>query len=371
MTPANKQVKSGSLYRQTGSGFWWAKYYIPGRSKPIRESTKETDWAAAQNYLRGRLGDAARGKFAGLEPDRILVSSLLDRVEEDYIANGRRSTEALVCRMKHLRPVFGALRAAAVGTRQVDAYKALRRKEGAKNATINREMEVLRRAFLIGYQDEPQLVLRPLRIVKLKEDNIREGVLAHEDYVRLRNASPEPYKTLLVCGYHLGTRLGELSKLQWSEVDFDRGLIELRRYNTKTKKPRVLPIYGDMKEFLLLARAARDQHHPSCPWVFHIKGRGHFRLDAKVWHRRATKMGLKGLLFHDLRRTALTNMIEAGIPEKEAMEISGHTTRKTFERYHIVRTDRLAQVGQKMEQYFTQFTPAAESQPSVDKIQIQ
>jgi len=62
--------------------------------------------------------------------------------------------------------------------------------------------------------------------------------------------------------------------------------------------------------------------------------------------------GFPNLLFHDLRRSAVRNMVEKiGMSEKRAMEISGHKTRSCFERYHIVSLADIQESGQRMDEW--------------------
>jgi len=106
---------------------------------------------------------------------------------------------------------------------------------------------------------------------------------------------------------------------------------------------------GDMEAFL--KRAWEDRSANATRILVEDDGAslGAFR---KSWATACTAAGVPGLLFHDLRRTAVRNMMDAGIPQAHAMYISGHKTDSIFRRYDIVSDDRLAVASAKMQSLF-------------------
>lgn len=85
--------------------------------------------------------------------------------------------------------------------------------------------------------------------------------------------------------------------------------------------------------------------------VFH-NGRGEKVGDFFMSLRRAMdRAKVRGRCFHDLRRTAVRNMIRAGVPERVAMEISGHRTRAIFDRYNITSEADLVEAMDRRAEY--------------------
>lgn len=83
------------------------------------------------------------------------------------------------------------------------------------------------------------------------------------------------------------------------------------------------------------------------PWVFHRNAQP-IKEFTVAWQRVCRRAGLPALFFHDLRHTAVRNMIRAEIPERVVMQIAGHKTRAIFDRYNIVREGDLQEAARKL-----------------------
>jgi site-specific recombinase XerD len=127
-----------------------------------------------------------------------------------------------------------------VGTDQLAEYIAKRKAEGAANASINRELALLRRAFTLGYKARPRKVnaLLDLSEHTLEENNVRTGFVVETQYrtVAEKAVGELWLRTMLALGYTYGFRRAEMLKLRVGQVDLLARTIRLNPGETKNER---------------------------------------------------------------------------------------------------------------------------------------
>jgi integrase len=349
------------VYRRKKSPHWWLCYVGPlpdGSWGRIRESAKTTDFEKAKRLLDRRRRAVANHRdglrrFLGPAQERVTMGELLDNLEKHYETRKLKSLRSVKARGAHIRRAFGFRRAAQVTRTVIDNYIAARRAEKIKNkdgkvmkhedgedrytaeATIDRETELIHRALTLGQEDGlVAFVPRTTHLVK-GDANARQGFVERAEFIALLVQLPsQVLRDVVTFAYWTGMRKGEILSLNWDGYDHAAKTITLQAARAKTGHGRVIRC-GQNPELVAVLERRLAKRRLDSPLIFHNGEGRHVGNFSTTWGR-ALRNANVAFAFHDLRRTAIRNMVRAGVPERVAMEISGHRTRAIFDRYNIV-----------------------------------
>jgi integrase len=226
-------------------------------------------------------------------------------------------------------------------------------------------MALLKRMFSLAIRSNK--IARAPYIPMPRVDNVRTGFIEREGYTRLLAALPEYLRPVVTMAYSTGMRRGEICSLRWENVDLLNRQVRLNAGETKNGEGRVVPLVDELLDALKAQLHIRNTTVSDCPLVFFriiaTKGNsrphwlpiGDFR---KVWESACAKCELNGLLFHDLRRSAVRALLRAGVQEQVARKISGHRSRSIFDRYAIVSEQDLTDAVRKLQKFQEAVEPA-------------
>ena len=228
-----------------------------------------------------------------MSPDRATINDLCALVITDYTVRKLRDAAIVKWRYEaNIKPAIGNLLAARFGASQVRAFVSARREAGASDPTINRELSIIRRGFRLGFEEDPPIVRRVPHILKLDEDNARQGFLTPRNTKPCWRPCPsvsKPYSLSRIMSEHERENSARSSGPRWTLM---RSAFGCRRPDQRQKGARIAVLRRDGA----LAPVAARTMPEGCQWVFFHNSRP-VGAQLRGWREACEAAGVPALLF--------------------------------------------------------------------------
>lgn len=216
------------------------------------------------------------------------------------------------------------------------------KKKQLSGASINRYAAALGAVLTwsIKRRIAPKGFVNPVKAIERKPES--DGVVRYLDEAE-RNALLAACKAskwsklylLVFLAITTGARRGELERMRWRDVDFDRGEIVIE--TTKNGDPKIVPLASKA----VVAELRRHIGVPSA-LIFASMRRPDVPYNSvPIWQTALKKAGIRNFRFHDLRHTTASYLAQAGAPLLQIAHELGHRNLSVTQRYtHLATKDK-------------------------------
>lgn len=339
------------VIRQGEDGLWYGrvrwtdeetgkerdKKFPPAKTKTEADTLVEN----FKNELKahgGKIVDASKMRFAQLAKTYQERKLFLAKIVNGRKVGGVKSVAPALAALAALTDHFGKRRIKTITHSDVETYKLHRldtptiHGKQRQISSVNRELELLRAILRFAIR-EGWLVRSPFELgaplISKDDETKRERVLSYDEEHRLLAAFTGRRAHLLPLFYtavDTAARRGELFKLRWKQVDFASCIINIIAENSKTARPRKIGMTRRVYDELL--RLWNESPQDPNGLVFGVTS-----TVKTAWKSACEEAGIEGLVWHDLRHSGITRMVQTGSPTTFIQKVSGHTQEKTFSRY--------------------------------------
>jgi len=313
------------LFKRGDSPYWWYRVQLGGRV--VTGSTNTDDKRLAQRiFLEKNHQFAEEHHLPSQRGKSTTFFWMCEQYLEKHARVNKKSYRQDEIIVKKLKNHFGDVALAAIQPQGLEGYKATR-KNYVKEATINRELAVLKtlfsKAILWGYASR-----NPVKEVSLfKEERTPIRILTPEERRKLLDESSSLLRPIVLMALKTGMRHGEILSLEWKNVDLSSEIISVT--HTKAKKLRQIPIHPELKETLAkLPRKTEFVFSNKFGQKYHPHG-----MVREAFEDLKTRLKMPDLTFHMLRHNFASELIAKGADVRTVQEYMGHSSLRMLQRY--------------------------------------
>ncbi len=313
------------------SGIWWT--CIRHNGKKIQKSLETSDRKLAKAIEAKVRTEIVEGSyFEKLVGRKKTFKDMMEKFMQEYSPKVSKATRiSYSTSLTHFNPFFKETRLIDLTPKKISRYKVLRIDEGAKPATINRELAMLSKAFSLAVKDWDWIKENPVsKVQKEKVDNKRDRWLSKDEEKQVLDNSPDWLREIVTFGLYTGLRLEEMLSLEWSRVNLFRRTILIKE--TKNGNPKTLPLNKIALDVLTQRSTVKSIKNDFV--FFNCDGE---KINSNVlrtaFYSVLEKVGIDDFRLHDLRHTFATRLAQAGVDIYKISKLLGHKDIKMTQRY--------------------------------------